>query len=138
SADFSSKKLRAYVVRRISLAVEQLRARSLAARHNNLMREFCDAAAKAGASATVQPQRFATARLQDGRQIAAIPAVGVPDAVRYHEAAERFSAGTVGASEVFLLYDHRGLRPSWSEFLDWLDRFLPVKAVRITSVAQVL
>ncbi|MHC2282158.1 hypothetical protein ACVME8_008801 [Bradyrhizobium diazoefficiens] len=138
SADFSSDRLQTETTERICLAVEQLRARSLAARHNNLMREFCDAATMAGAIAIVQPQRYATARLRSGRQIAAIPAVGVPDAIRYHEAMRRFPAGEMPASEVFLLYDHRGLRPSWSEFLNWLDRFLPVKAVRIISVAEVL
>jgi hypothetical protein len=137
SADFSADKLKARTIEGISVKVELLRARSLAARHNNLMREFCDAAIAAGATAIVQPQRYATARLRSGRQVAAIPAVGVLDAIRYHEAAKRLAAGEMSASEVFLLYDHRGLRPGWSEFLGWLDQFLPVRAVRITSVAGV-
>ena len=68
--------------------------------------------------------------------MAAIPAVGVPDALRYHEASQRFAKGDDLPSQVFLIYDHRGLRPSWSSFLNWLDEFLPVKAVRITKVAH--
>jgi hypothetical protein len=120
---------------RIALEVEKLRARSLAARHDNLVREFCDAAATVGVVATVQPERFITATLKSGA-IVAIPAVGVPDAMRYHEASRRFLGGANPPTSVLILYDHRGLRPEWNEFLSWLDDFLPVKAVSITTVAS--
>lgn len=136
--DFSSganQGLKPEVLERIALSVEHLRARSLSARHNNLVREFCDAAASINISAIVQPERFISATLPSGRIIAAIPAVGVIDAMRYHEASHRLSDEESAPSEVFLIYDHRGLRPSWGEFLNWLDDFLPVKAVRITNAA---
>ena len=120
---------------RIALEVEQLRARSLAARHNNLVREFCDAAELAGITATVQPERYISVALASGRTLAAIPAVGVVDASRYHEASVRFEDGRTKPDEVFLIYDHRGVRESWSKFIDWLDDFLPVKAVRVTNAA---
>lgn len=134
-SDFRRTGLKPQTAQRIADIVERLRARSLAARHDNLVREFCDAASAVGIPAQVQPERFISAQLSSGTRIAAIPAVGVPDAFRYHEASRRFPGEEGVATLVFLVYDHRGLRPSWSGFLDWLDDFLPVKAVRITNIA---
>jgi hypothetical protein len=136
--DFLATRLRPQALARIAVAVEQLRTRSVAARHDNLVREFCDAAATVGARTFVQPERYVSTRLRSGRRIAAIPAVGVPDALRYHEANLRFRRGGRVAFEAFLIYDHRGLRPSWIAFLEWLDQFLPVKAVRVTTVVEKL
>jgi len=134
--DFLGDALSPQTLERIAVAAERLRARSLAARHDNLVREFCDAAATVGARTKVQPERYVLARLRRGRRIAAIPAVGVLDALRYHDASRLIRTGNGAASEVLLIYDHRGLRPSWSKYLEWLDEFLPVKAVRVTAVAQ--
>jgi TIR domain len=136
AADFNGSALRASALVRISVATERLRARCLAARHDNLVREFCDAADTIGVRTIVQPERYVLAKLGRGRRIAAVPAVGVPDAFRYHEASRRFPSGSGSASEVLLVYDHRGLRPGWLEYLKWLDQFLPVKAARITGVAD--
>lgn len=135
NGDFKGKSLRKSVLAKIAARVESLRARCLAARHNNLVREFCDAAATIGVKTAVQSERFVLADLKNGRRVAAIPAVGVPDALRYHEASVRFPSGGKTADEAVLVYDHRGLRPSWSAFLEWLDQFLPVKAIRVTMVA---
>lgn len=122
-------------VSRITTATEGLRARCVAARHANLVGEFCAEAARAGATISVQPERYVLAQLRSGRRIAAIPAVGVPDALRYHEASGRFSAVGVDADEAVLIYDHRGMLPQWTQFLDWLDDFLPVKGLRVTDTA---
>jgi hypothetical protein len=133
--DIHSGRLDANALQAIGTAVERLRARSLAARHDNIVKEFCDAAAGIGIPATVQPYRYISVQTTAG-EIFAIPAVGVPDANRYHQAsvmlADRSAAG------ILLLYDQRGLRPAWCDFLRWLDDFLPVKAVPITSVAAKL
>ncbi|MET3414050.1 toll/interleukin-1 receptor domain-containing protein [Methylobacterium sp. 1030] len=123
------------MVEAIAERVEALRARSLAARHDNLVREFCDAAERVLVAAVVQPERFITATLKSGDKVAAIPAVGVLDASRYHEATKRFHDDRDYAA-IFLLYDGRGLRPAWGEFLRWLDEHLPVKAVRITQAEE--
>lgn len=120
---------------KVAARVEAVRARSLAARHDNLVREFCDAAGRSSVRAAVQPGRFIKATLTSGRAVAAIPAVGVLDASRYHEASRRFEE-TDDYEEIFLLYDGRGLRPVWGAFLRWLDDHLPVKAVRITQVEE--
>lgn len=137
-SDFQGTSLKRDARAKIAAGVESLRARCLAARHNNLVREFCDAAATIGATTAVQPERYVVADLKNGRRIAAIPTVGVPDALRYHEASLRFPGGGKAVDEAVLIYDHRGLRPAWNTFLDWLDQFLPVKAIRVTMVASVL
>ena len=116
-------------------AAERLRARSLAARHDNLVREFCEAASWVGATATVQPDRFIKSRTRSGRAVTAIPAVGVPDAPGYHETHLRFPS-VVANSDVWLVYDQRGLRPEWMNYLVFLDAHLPVKTMRITDVAK--
>lgn len=136
NADFEGKTLDDQKAKSIVFAVEKLRARCMAARHDNLVREFCDAAAAVKVTTAIQPERFIIATLPSGKKLAAIPTVGVPDADLYHSINRRFPDKTY--AEAFLVYDHRGLRSSWSEFLAWLDDFLPVKAVKVTSSAQKL
>ena len=136
--DFEGEHLTDAAVARIISTTEALRARCLAARHSNLVVEFCEEARRIGAVPTVQPGRYVLAEMPDGRRIAAIPAVGVPDALRYHEASARFPVGHEGASEALLIYDHRGMLPQWTGFLDWLDDFLPVKGLRVTDTATKL
>jgi hypothetical protein len=115
-------------------AAESLRARSTAARHDNIVREFCDVAKWVGAHADLQPDRYLVARTRDGRTINAIPAVGLPDAPSYHEGHVRFLE-RLATMEVWLVYDQRGLTPEWRRYLEFLDMFLPVKTVCITDVA---
>lgn len=136
--DFDGTALRQEALVRIVTDVERLRARTLAARHDNLVRDFCDAAARMKVATSVQPDRYIVATLPSGKRIAAVPAVGVPDALRYHEASKRFPVGKAAVDEAMLIYDQRGLRPAWGEFLDWLDEFLPVTSVRVTNVAAKL
>jgi len=137
-ADFDGEQLKTETIVRIVSATERLRARCLAARHASLIGEFCEEVRRIGGNPLVQPGRFVLAEMPDGRRIAAIPAVGVPDAQRYHEASSRFPVGEHGATEARLIYDHRGMLPQWMSFLDWLDDFLPVKGLRVTDTAAKL
>ena len=125
-------------ITRIVTAAEALRARNLAARHDNLVGEFCEAAEDSGLQHAVQPQRFVIGWKADGRRVAAIPAVGVPNAQRFHEASRRFPVAGEVADEAVLLYDHRGMHGGWTEFLQWLDQYLPVKGLRVTDTAAFL
>jgi hypothetical protein len=134
NADFAGDQLISMAVARITRAAEKLRARCLAARHTNLVTEFCSEARRAGAAVTVQPERYVLAEIA-GRRLAAIPTVGVPDARLYHEASARFPAGGTLAREALLIYDQRGMRPEWKQFLDWLDNFLPVRGLPVTDTA---
>lgn len=136
--DVDAGALTSDAVRRIVTAAEALRARNLAARHDNLIGEFCEAAEDAGLQYAVQPQRFVIGWKADGQRVAAIPAVGVPDAQRFHDASRRFPVAGEVADEAVLLYDHRGMHGAWTEFLQWLDQYLPVKGLRVTDTAAFL
>ena len=133
--DFDGVRLTEAAVDRICRAVGTLRARCIAARHTNLVVEFCQEAMRAGVEVAVQPGRYVLARTKQGRRIAAVPAVGVPDAQRYHEASARFPQLGETADEALLIYDHRGMLPAWTAFLDWLDDHLPVRGLRVTNTA---
>mgnify|MGYP000327637693 CR=1 FL=1 len=136
--DVAADALTPDAVTRIVTAAEALRARNLAARHDNLIGEFCEAAEDAGLQYAVQPQRFVIGWKADGQRVAAIPAVGVPDAQRFHDASRRFPVAGEVADEAVLLYDHRGMHGAWTEFLQWLDQYLPVKGLRVTDTAAFL
>lgn len=121
--------LRGDAIDRVASDVELLRARSVGARHSNLVLEYCREAIAAGATVAVQPERIVRTVL-GAKVVAAVPALGAPDAVLYHEANRWLDNGY---QEAVLVYDARGLRPQWLEFLAWLDRFLPVKTLRVTD-----
>ncbi|HEY0131589.1 MAG TPA: toll/interleukin-1 receptor domain-containing protein [Allosphingosinicella sp.] len=137
-ADFLGDRLTDAAAERIIQATEVLRARCIAARHTNLVVEFCEEAERIGVHTAVQPERFILAQRGGGQRVAAIPAVGVPDAQLYHDAAGRFPVAGERADAAVLIYDHRGMLPAWIQFLDWLDDHLPVKGLRVTETAAKL
>jgi hypothetical protein len=113
--------------------VESLRARSLQARYQALVRSFCKAAKDAGIEATVQPERFILTRKGTDEQVAVIPAIGVPTALQIQEIANLFAPAKRRA---FLIYDHVGIRDRWIAHLRWLDDHLPVKTFRASDSAE--
>jgi hypothetical protein len=131
--DFVDELLTVKAIARIIDAVEALRARCIAARHTNLVVEFCDEAKRIGAVTSIQPGRYVLAILPDGRRIAAIPAVGVPDANLYHDASGRFPSEGEHADEAVLVYNDSGMLDTWKAFLNWLDEHLPVRGLRVTD-----
>jgi hypothetical protein len=117
--------------------VESLRARSFAARYDNLVKELKKAADDTGCLIAVQPDRHVFVTKVTGKSTATVPAVGVPDAISYHAIDQLYTkranpeiVGTV------LLYDHRNIRETWCQYLSWLDKHLPVCSVRITEVTK--
>jgi hypothetical protein len=127
-------RLRDAVVQKVVTEAESLRARALAARHSYLVEEFCAAASNLGLSPHVQPRRIITVQTSSGKSVAAIPTVGVPDAVRYQEIEDEVEKHH---SEVILLYDERGIRDKWLKHLAWLDRHaLRVRSVQVVQCAS--
>jgi hypothetical protein len=126
--------LKEATVQQIVTEAESLRARALAARYTYLVQEFCGEASNLGLSYRVQPQRIVTLETGSGRHIAAVPAVGVPDAVRYQEIEDEVEKHH---SEVILLYDERGIREQWLKHLEWLDRQkLRVRSLSVAKAAS--
>ena len=122
------------IVQQVVTEAESLRARALAARHTYLVEEFCAEASALGLNYHVQPQRIVTLETGSGKHVAAVPAVGVPDAVRYQEIEDDVEKHH---SEVILLYDERGIREQWLKHLEWLDRQkLRVRSISVTKAAS--
>jgi hypothetical protein len=127
------------VVERILTAVERLRSRSLAIRHAAIAGALRSATEEIGGSvAAVGAHRGMKIVLADGRTLCAFPAVGVPTAEHFHEAAEHLEAADIltAISGSVLVYDHVGLHRRWQRHLDWLRENLNVvKTLQITQAA---
>lgn len=114
--------------------VESLRARALSARHSYLVQELCRDAVTLGLSAKVQPERFITIDSTGHDLVAAVPTVGVPDAVCIQEIEASLDLKSRGRTSVVLLYDERGIRKKWLEHLDWLNgQALTLRSVRVAD-----
>jgi hypothetical protein len=123
----------------IGTAIESLRARALAARHDYLVREFISDADDEKIPTTYQPERFISLTKSDGTLIAAVPTVGVPDANRYHEVEELLDQSTSAHGEILLLYDSRGIMKRWIKHLSWLDQQkLKVRGLSIENASKTL
>lgn len=119
----------------ISSDVESLRARSLASRQDNLIQEFTATAKKMKVIANLQPEKFITLTRKDGKELAIIPTVGVPQAFTYNQTEELIKRiREHNLPEIFLLYDHRNIIEKWQRHLTWLDLYLPIKTIKITEI----
>lgn len=122
-------------LKNIGSDVESLRARSLASRQDNLIQEFTATAYKMKVVASLQPEKFITVIRKDGKELAIIPTVGVPQAFTYNQTEELIKRiREHNLPEIFLLYDHRNIIEKWQKHLTWLDLYLPIKAVKITEI----
>lgn len=128
-------KLSAAALARICDEAERLRARAIAARYRYLVDGFCDAARDLGLSPNVHPDRWISVD-RNGGTLGVIPTVGVPTSDRIHRNFTQLSSQT--PSEMWLIYDNRGLLDTWLKHLDWLDEHLPIRAVRMASVYEAL
>lgn len=116
-------------------SVESLRARSLAARQDNLVTEFMTSARTLKITADLQPEKFITVEKKDGNELVILPTVGVPHAFTYNQSEELIKRlRSSKNSTPFLLYDHRNIREKWLQHLSWLDSYLPLKSVKITEI----
>lgn len=124
-------------VKTIVSHAESIRARSIAARQDNLIAEFIQTSKKLGISAILQPEKFLVMKRNDGKELVVIPTVGVPQAFTYHQCEELAnkikSKNVVGT---YLLYDHMNIRERWLTHLDWLNQYLKVKTVKIYDVEK--
>ncbi len=126
-------------------AVEGLRARALAARHNFLVAEFVREARDAGLHAYQTPDRALVVRRREaaGNEVLILPTVGVPDAEQYQLAAgfhaRQWEDGRAYLPPAILLYDDSGLMRRWREHLSWLDTNLSTaRGLALTDAAGCL
>lgn len=111
---------------------ESLRARSLAARQDNIITEFIKSANKLNLDVSIQPEKFLTMKNTKGDELVIIPTVGVPQAFAYNQSEELVKRiKTNGVSAIYLLYDHLNIRAKWLTHLAWLDSYLPIKTIKL-------
>lgn len=125
-------------VNQIVDSLEGLRARAIGARHAFLVREFVTEARNAGLKVR-RTLDHAILIAQDPKDaIFVLPAVGVPDAVRYQGLERLYSAETSRGNKYavpsILLYDQAGIQTKWLEHLKWLDG--SITRVRSLSLAD--
>ena len=117
---------------------ESLRARSLAARQDNIISEFIASANKVAVKVNLQSEKYITLnRSNDNKELLIIPTVGVPHALTYNQSEElvaRIKSKDVAAA--YLLYDHRNLKEKWLTHLAWLEKYLPTKTIQLLNAEQ--
>lgn len=120
----------------IRVRAESLRARAISARHRYLVDNFCDQARAVGRIANVQSARFISLETPDAARIAVVPAVGVPNAARYQQIEKAIVDSGDQYKKIWLLYDERGILDDWLQHVSWLNKHLPLIAVRVSEAMR--
>ncbi|MFA7056346.1 MAG: toll/interleukin-1 receptor domain-containing protein [Candidatus Cloacimonadales bacterium] len=116
--------------------IESLRARSLVSRRTNIVNEFIQMAKDLDIKVDLQPEQNMTLE-KNNKKILILPTVGVPKSEVYYKSHNFFSNKSLSSFDVaYLLYDNRYVLKNWLEHLDWLDNYLPVKAIKIVEVKE--
>ncbi len=133
----SKSYLRERTIKKIISEVESLRARSLAARRNNIITEFIKSANKLKIRTCLHPEKFITVQKKYEKDVLIIPTIGVPQAFTYNQSEEIINRiKSKNISETYLLFDHRNIREKWLKHLAWLDQYLPVRTIKIIEIEQ--
>ena len=125
-------------VDRICDTAEELRAEAMALRHAHLVDNFCDAARDLGCSPAVQPERWISVRLDEGKTLAVVPAVGRPTSDRINTIFDSISQHKAHDDPLWAIYDSRGLHETWINHLNWLDGHLPIRTISVACVPSAL
>tara|TARA_R110000744_G_scaffold316945_2_gene423615 strand:+ start:4012 stop:5184 length:1173 start_codon:yes stop_codon:yes gene_type:complete len=124
-------KLTESFVNDLIVEVESIRARNLASRQDNLITEFTNFATKHGKKINLQPERFITEELGNGKRRIFIPSVGIPQSVNCNQSEEIFKEiKDYEVDSVHLIYDDLRIRDRWLNHLDWLNGYLKVQTIK--------
>lgn len=119
------------VLNQIATDVEAIRARNIAARQDNLTGEFVKEADRQGRAIIKEPL-FLVEQMEKGKFWYYIPAIGVPQSWDCYESVrmlERWNGTLPG--KVFLIYDDLSILPSWIAHLEWMNKYLDVKTIKM-------
>ena len=124
--------LKKAVLDEITMKVEALRARNIAARQDGLTAEFVKEAKRQGRIIIKEPM-FLVEMRTDGGVWYYIPAIGVPQSMDCYESLEmleKWLHGSKMPDKVFLIYDDLRVLPRWIAHLDWMNQYLEVKTIK--------
>ena len=117
-------------------AVERLRGRSIVSRYMSITGRLRADVAKIGATVEgIGAHRAIAVRLIDDRRIWAYPVIGIPTAEILNDIADKAHLSGQGGKPV-LVYDHIGIRDTWSTHLNWLNENIrTVRAIKVSEAA---
>ena len=120
----------------IALKVESIRSRSIAARYMSITGRLRADIERIGASFEgVGAHRAMAIRLTDDRKLWLYPVVGIPTAETLNDIAIKAQSNDNKEVPV-LVYDHIGIRKTWSDHLQWLDENIKsVRGLKVTEAA---
>ncbi|GIQ58986.1 hypothetical protein Flavo103_21220 [Flavobacterium collinsii] len=127
--------LKKNIVNEITSKVESIRARNLASRQDNIITEFASASRNLNLNITLQPERYISQKLADGRDRIFIPTVGIPHSFSCNQSEDLIAEiKKHNVESIYLLYDHIRIRDKWLKHLDWLNKHLTVQTLKIKNV----
>lgn len=124
------------IVDQIIKNVESIRARTLAARRDNLISNFM----KMAKSRSYNPQLDSykiISMTKNNKEIVLVPAVGIPNSLNYESSSIFIEEITNKKYEhVYILFDETCIRDYWLKHLKWLDSSLAVETLSILRVQK--
>lgn len=128
--------LKTKVLGEIASKVEEIRARNIAARQDNLTGEFVKEANRQGRTIIKEPTYLVEQRA-NGDFWYYIPAIGVPKSEDCHESVKMLARWNGKMpTKVHLIYDELSILPRWIEHLEWLNNYLEVKTIQKREFAS--
>lgn len=124
-------------LKKLSNEVESHRARSIAARQDNLTKEFMSASKKLKLKTILHSEKIIAMEKNGGENYLIIPTVGLPKAFILNKKEDLIrQIWKSDSKKLFLLYDHRNIRENWQKHLNWLNDYLPVRSIKVTEVEE--
>ncbi len=130
------KRLDSNVVDAIIENVESIRARTLAARRDNLISNFMKMAKSKGCNPQLDSYKIISMTKND-EEIVLVPAVGIPNSLNY-ESSSIFieEIRNKKYEHIYILFDETCIRDYWLKHLKWLDSSLAVETLSILRVQK--
>lgn len=129
-SSFKDNLLAEDTLNKISIQVESLRARALAARQDNIITEFIETARLYSKSIIRSNFNLLSYKNLIDQEYLFIPAIGVPQSTDFHDVDLKYQTRLSSAKGVYILYDESSILHKWQEHLDWLNGQLRVRALR--------
>lgn len=129
-SSFKDNLLTQLALNKISIQVESLRARALAARQDNIITEFIETARLYSKNVVRSNFNLLSYKNLIDQEYLFIPAIGVPQSTDFHNVDLKYQTRLSSAKGVYILYDESSILHKWQEHLDWLNGQLRVRALR--------
>lgn len=116
--------------------VESIRARTLAARRDNLITNFMKMAKESGFTPELDSYKVIS-MIKNGEEVILVPAVGIPNSLNY-ESSSKFIKDIQDkeTKKIYILFDQTNIRDFWLNHLKWLDGSLKIKSLSILEAYQ--